>query len=129
MREPYQAPQRSWPRKFSDAGRGMWIAVRGGGSFTVHVLISALVVGGAVFFRVSPTEWCLLILCIAVVFAVEIQNTALEVLAKAVRQEYDPIVRDSLDIGSGAVLAAAIGATTVGLAIFLPYVRQLLGSL
>ena len=104
----------------------MWIAVRSGGSFNVHVLVSVLVVGCAAFFRVTPGEWCLLILCIALVFAAEIQNTGLEVLAKAIRQEYDPTLRDALDIGSGAVLAAAMGAAVVGLAIFIPYVRQLL---
>jgi diacylglycerol kinase len=122
----YQPPKRSWPKRFSDAGRGLWIAVRGGGSYTVHLFTTVAVVAAAAFFRVSPTEWCLLILCIALVFAAEIQNTGLEVLAKAVRQEYDPIVRDALDIGSGAVLAAAIGSVVVGLMIFLPYIWKLL---
>ncbi len=45
-------------------------------------------------------------------------NSALERLARAVNQKYDPNIRDALDIGSGAVLTAAIGAATVGGCLF-----------
>ena len=121
MNEPYEPIDRSWPKKFADAGRGIWIAVAGGGSYTIHLFAAVMVIAAAVFFGVTRSEWCLLVLCIALVFAAEILNTGLEVLAKAVRQEYDPYVRDALDIGSGAVLASSIGAVIVGLTIFVPY--------
>jgi diacylglycerol kinase (ATP) len=126
MNEPYLPPKRSWPKKFRDAGRGLWIALRGGGSYTVHCVATVAVIVAGAYFRVSSAQWCLLILCVAVVFSAEIQNTGLEVLAKAVRQEYDPTIRDALDIGSGAVLAAAIGSVVVGAAIFLPYLWQMI---
>ena len=128
MTEPYEPPKRSWPKKFQDAGRGMWIAVSGGGSYTVHVFAAAMVIAAAVFFGVTHAEWCILVLCIALVFSAEILNTGLEVLARALRQEYDATVRDALDIGSGAVLAAAIGVAIVGLVIFLPYFLQLFAT-
>jgi diacylglycerol kinase (ATP) len=128
MNEPYQPPERNWPKKFGDAGRGIWIAVSGGGSYTVHVFLAAMVVAAAFFFGITRTEWCILVLCIALVFAAEILNSGLELLAKAVRQEYDPLVRDALDIGSGAVLAASIGAAIVGLTIFVPYILALFST-
>ena len=64
---------------------------------------------------ISRTEWCLLILCIALVMTAELFNSALEQLAKAITKEEDPHVRNGLDIASGAVLVAAIGAAVIGL--------------
>ena len=45
----------------------------------------------------------------------ELFNSALEQLAKAITKEEDPHVRNGLDIASGAVLVAAIGAAVIGL--------------
>ena len=64
------------------------------------------------------TEWCLLLLCITIVLAAEMFNSALESLAKAVADKPDPHVGRALNIGSAAVLIAAIGAATVGAIIF-----------
>ena len=63
---------------------------------------------------ISRTEWCLLILCIAVVMAAELFNSALEQLAKAITEEKNSHIRNGLDIASGAVLVAAIGAAVIG---------------
>ncbi len=92
----------------------MWVALRGQSSFWVHVTVAALVVLAAAVLGATLVEWCILLLCITVVMTAEMLNTALEFLARAVDKKYNPHLADGLDIGSGAVLMAAIGAAVVG---------------
>ena len=81
----------------------------------VHIFTASAVLVAGWILGISRTEWCLLILCIAVVMAAELFNSALEQLAKAITKEEDPHIRNGLDIASGAVLVAAIGAVVIGL--------------
>ncbi len=112
-------PERPWPRKFRDAFRGMKAGVRGQSSFFVHFFLTAAVIVAAVVLRVELIEWCILLICIAMVLSAEMFNSALESMAKAITGETDPHLGNSLDIGSGAVLVAAIGAAIVGGIIFI----------
>ena len=112
------APRRSWARKSRDAFRGVKEGVRGQSSFYVHFFVAATVVVAGVVLRVNLYEWCLLVLCIAGVIAAELFNSALESMARAITKESDPYLGNSLDIGSAAVLVAAVGASIVGAIIF-----------
>jgi len=109
---------RSWPRKFRDAFRGVWLGVRGQSSFRVHFLAAAAVIAAGALIRVTLVEWCVLLVCIAVVLTAEMFNSALESMARAITDKHDPRLADALDIGSAAVLAAAIGAVVVGTIVF-----------
>jgi diacylglycerol kinase len=111
--------RRSWPRKFRDAFRGVAVGVRGQSSFRAHFLFTVLVIAAAALLRASWIEWAVLLLCIAVVLAAEMFNSALESLAKAITGQHDPRLADALDTGSAAVLVAAIGAALVGGIVFL----------
>jgi diacylglycerol kinase len=75
------------------------------------------VVAAGILVNVNLVEWCVLALCIAVVLASELFNSALESLARAVNYDYDPDLADALDIASGAVLVAASGAAAIGVII------------
>jgi len=120
-------PSRSWFAKFRDAFRGIWLAVRGERSFAVHLPMAAAVVIAAIVLRVTLVEWCLLGLCIAMVLAAEIFNTALERLAKEITDQHRPGIGAALDMASGAVLVTAIGSAAVGGAIFVYRLGLLLG--
>lgn len=115
---PYHPPKRSWPGKFADAARGIKQGVVGQSSFAVHLVFTIAVTICGVVFRVSRLEWCLLILCIALVLAAEAANSAIETLAPAIRDEHDERIGAALDIASGAVLIASLGAAAVGAIIF-----------
>ncbi|MBX7164849.1 MAG: diacylglycerol kinase family protein [Pirellulales bacterium] len=122
-----QGPDREhWRRKFGHAFRGVKTAFRGQSSFFVHYFFAAAVVAAAVVLQVSLVEASVLLLCIAGVLVAEMFNTALEHLAKAVTEEYHPAVKAALDVGSGGVLMAAVGAVLVGLLIFGPRLLALL---
>ncbi len=110
--------QRSWSEKFRDAFRGVRSGVRGQSSFRVHLFAAAAVVAAGVALRINRIEWCLLVLCIGGVLVAEMLNSALESMAKAITGERHPHLGNSLDIGSAAVLLAAIAASIVGAIIF-----------
>lgn len=124
MAEPYQPP-RSWTRKFCNALRGIALGARTDGSIVVQFLAAITVAAAAAAFRVTPLDWCLLVLCIAIVITAEFLNSALESLARAVTSQYDPHIHAALDLASGGVLVLSLGAAVVGGLVFWPYVSQL----
>ena len=114
MYQQARRPRRSWAKKFHDAFHGAWHGVAGQDSFWVHFAFAGAVVIAAAVLRASLMEWCLLVLCIAVVLAAEMFNSALEHLSRAITDEHNPHVGTGLNVGSAAVLVAAIGASIVG---------------
>lgn len=117
----------AWRDKFRWAARGLVQAMRSERNFRVHLAMAVAVVVAAAVLRASLVEWCVLALCITVVLAAEVFNTALEHLARAVTQDHSDQVRDALDTSGGAVLMAAIGAAVVGGGILLYRLCALLG--
>ena len=120
-------PRRPWARKFHDALRGLKFGIRGHSSFFVHFFIAALVVAAAAILQCSIEQWCLLLLCIGLVFTAELFNSAIEVLHRG----FDDATRErnwkALDIAAGAVLMASITAAVVGLLVFGLRLLQWLG--
>lgn len=114
MRERFRPPQRTWYQKFRCAFRGLRLGVRGQVSFLVHFVMAGLVLLAAALLRAERTEWCVLLLCITIVLAAEMFNSALEHLARAVDRSENRHLGSALDIGSAAVLTAAMGASVVG---------------
>jgi diacylglycerol kinase len=112
-------PERSWPIKFRDAFRGVKEGVRGQSSFFVHFFMCAAVVAAAAVMGMTLVEWCILLLCMTIVLTAEMFNSAIEAMAKAITEEIHPYLKNSLDIGSAAVLTASFGASLVGSILFL----------
>lgn len=94
------------------------MGVRGESSCLVHGIATVLVVAAAAWLRMGLVEWSLLLLCIAIVWSAELMNGAIERLARAVDECENAKIRDALDIASGAVSVAALGAAIVGVLIF-----------
>ena len=119
---------RSWRQKLADALRGIRRAVATNKSFAVHAVFTVAVVAVAAGMGMTIERWSLLLLSVAVVWSAEAFNTALEFLARSVTSSYDENIRDALDIASGAVLLAAIGAASVGAVVFLTRLLELLAD-
>ena len=125
MHEP--KPRRCWAEKFRDAFRGLRQGMHGQSSFTAHFAAAVLVIAAAVAMGIDDRfSWCLLLLCIAVVLAAEMFNSALESLARAITEDVDPNIGRALNIGSAAVLIAAVGAAAVGAIVFVGRLGTLL---
>ena len=123
---PYEPMNQSWTAKFGRAFRGLFLALRTQSSFWVHLPAAFAAISLAAFFELSITEWLAVIFAIALVVSMELLNSALEELAKQTTDEYSDHVRNSLDIGSAAVLVSSIGAVAIGVVIFLP---KIIGAL
>jgi len=70
----------------------------------IHLLAASTIVLLALLLKVSLVEWCLLILCIVLVLAMEAMNSALEYLADKISPEQDELIGKSKDIAAAAVL-------------------------
>ena len=108
----------SWTSKVGWALRGVGRAIRTQSNFAIHMATAAAVVVAAIVLRATLAEWSILVVCIAIVLAAEMFNTALEHLARAITQEHNEDIRNALDTSAGAVLVAATGAAITGGVIF-----------
>lgn len=71
------------------------------------------------FFTLSKTEWAIILLCNALVFSLEIVNTAVEKAVDLATEKQNPLAKISKDAAAGAVLVSAVFSVIVGLVILL----------
>ncbi len=111
---------------FGHALRGVGSALRSEVHLQLHALATAAVLGVGLYFQISPTEWALVALAVAGVWAAELFNTAIETLTNLVSPGYHPLAGRAKDVAAGAVLLAALGALAVGGCVFGPKIWALL---
>lgn len=87
----------------------------------IHCLAIVVVTTAGLYFHITATEWCIVLLCFGMVLAAEGFNTAIERLVDLVSPERHPIAGDVKDVAAGAVLICAIAAAIIGCIIFIPY--------
>ena len=91
----------------------------------VHAAVAVLALVLSAVFRVSVAELLIVVLFIALVFAAEIFNTALEAVVDLVSPEYSELARIAKDCAAGAVLVCAAAALLAGIVIFAPRILGL----
>ena len=72
----------------------------------------------------GPLWWALVMLASAGVLAAELFNTAIEHLADHLHPEVHPRIRVVKDCAAAAVLVAAVGAVTVGIALVVHLIEK-----
>ena len=82
---------------------------------------TVLTVCAGAYFSITVLEWCAVVLALALVWAAEGLNTALEQLTDLVSPAFHPLAGKAKDIAAGAVLLASAGAFLVGLFISLSH--------
>ncbi len=87
--------------------------------------IAILVIGAGFYFSITNKEWLLIALCICLVLAFELINSAIEKLCDRVTLEKEPEIKYIKDVSAGAVLLVALFAALCGLVIFIPYFKNL----
>ena len=117
--DPFQRG-RSWAGKFRDAWIGLGQGVQGQTSFYVHLPMAVAVVLLGFWLQVSITEFSILLLCIAMVLALELVNSSLEAMSRAITDQYNESLGKALHIASAAVLLASLFSAVVGLLILGP---------
>jgi len=86
----------------------------------IHAVAAIIVFGFAFWLRVSAIDWAVLILTIAMVFAAEFLNTAIEAVVDLASPEKHPLAKVGKDVGAAAVLISAGAAVLIGLLLLGP---------
>ncbi len=118
--KPFQPSPRTWLSKFQDAFAGVYHGIAGQSSFLVHGLAFLVVLVLGVVLQIAAWEWVAVLLVSGLVVTLELVNSALENLARAITVNHDSHIDRALKIASAAVLVAAGVAIIIGLIIFGP---------
>jgi len=94
--------------------------------FKIHLIATAIVIGFGFFFEITIKEWCLILICIGAVLALEMVNTAIEHLVDLVEPNYNPKAGAIKDLAAGAVLVFSVVSAVIGIMIFGKYILDLL---
>ena len=102
------------------AMKGAILLIRTEASIKIQVFIAMIMTALGFYFEISNTEWMVQILAIALIMGIEGANTAIEKLCDFVQPEFDPKIGFIKDVSAGAVMLVSIGASIIGLIIYLP---------
>lgn len=105
-------------KSFSYALQGLKPLIRDQHNARVHLLASVCVVAAAWYFEITRTDWGLIILAMALVWATEAMNTAVEALADALMPEQHPLIKLAKDVAAAGVLIAAFASVLIALLVF-----------
>jgi diacylglycerol kinase len=109
-------------KSFIYALHGIGISTREQRNLKVQAFVGLFTVGAALYFDVTATEWCLILIAIGMVIGMEMMNSAVESLVDLVTEEFKPLAGKVKDIAAGSVLFVSILAVIIGLIIFKKYV-------
>ncbi len=105
---------------FKYAFEGIITTIKEERNMFIHFLIAIIVVITGVYVRLSLNEWLICLLLFALVFSLELINTAIENTVDLVTTKKNKEAKLAKDAAAGAVLIAAIFASIIGIIIFLP---------
>ena len=105
---------------FDHAFAGIYKLIRSESNARIHLFATICALTTGILFRISKSEWCIIIIVIALVWAAEAFNTVIEKLSDHLFPEYHETAQFAKDVAAGAVLVCAMAAFICGLIIFLP---------
>lgn len=95
----------------------------------IHLITTISTIALGIFLEISVPEWIVIVLAISLVWVAEGLNTAIEFIVDMISPEHRPLAGQIKDLAAGSVFLAAIGALTIGLAIFGPRLYRLISPL
>ena len=69
---------RDFLRSFIYAIHGLWSGIADQRNLKFQLAVGVIVVGAGFYLSIAAIEWCIILLCIAMVIGLELVNTALE---------------------------------------------------
>lgn len=115
-------------QSFEYAGRGLVAAMASQRTMRIHVLVACAVSAGVLWLELPPSNTAVLVVAMAGVLAVELLNTAVEVVVDMhAGGRHDALAERAKDMSAAAVLVAAVGAAIVGLVVLGPPVATAFG--
>lgn len=126
MRMDYQDKNNSFLFRLKNALMGVVNTIQTENNFRIQLLVSLMVLVAGICLKLSTFEWIIIILCIFIVLALELMNTAVENVVNLVTSEYHPLAKKAKDAAAASVLIFAIATAIIGCIIFLPKILHLL---
>ena len=99
-------------KKFSDAFHGLSLALHHK-AVLIQCVLGGMAICGGLIIRLDFYEWLAFIVCITMVIASEVMNTAIEKIGDYLNTEKDERIRTIKDLSSAAVLVSSMGALAV----------------
>jgi diacylglycerol kinase (ATP) len=115
-------------RSMKFALRGVRLMLVGQHNAWIHAAATLAAIGAGVWLRISPGDWCWIVIAIVAVWTAEALNTALEFLCDVASPDFHPLVEKAKDVAAGGVLISAVGSVIVGLLVFGPHMARLIHS-
>lgn len=109
--------KRSLGHSFLYAIKGILYVCATGRNMKIHLLATVLVILTGLWLGINRLEWAILTLCIFMVLAAEMMNTAIEKTVDLVTLDYHTLAKYAKNIAAGSVLLTAINAVIVGVLI------------
>jgi diacylglycerol kinase len=107
---------------FGYAMKGIAFSLEDQVNMKVHMAVGVLVICAGFFYSITISDWCIVLICIAVVIGFEMMNTALENLVDLVSLERTPLAGKIKDIAAGGVLIVSLGSAVIGILVFSKYI-------
>jgi len=99
---------------FDYAFQGLLYATRTQPNMRIHLVAGALVLFATLFLRLERAYVALIVLCIVLVIAMELLNTAIEAIVDLLMVAHHPLAKVAKDAAAGAVLVVSMGVAIVG---------------
>ncbi len=107
-------------KSVSNAFKGAYLLITTEASLKVQFFIGVIMTIAGFYYQLTPIEWIIQILTIALIMAIEGINTAIEEMADFVHPEHHKKIGLIKDLAAGAVFIFAIAAVIVGCIIYFP---------
>ena len=117
--------RQTFAQALSNAVCGLRYGVRCERNVRIDCCFAVLALALAAIFRVSAEQWLAIVICIVVIMAFELMNTAVEALTDLASPQFHPLAGRAKDCAAAACLVVSAGALVVGMIIFAPYVVHL----
>lgn len=109
-------------QSFSAACRGLAYAFKVERNFRVEVYIAMIVISALMVFRATWEQSAVVMMMIFLVFMIELMNTAIERVVDILKPRKHPYAAVIKDVSAAMVLVLSIGASIVGVMIFVPLI-------
>lgn len=114
-------------KSFGFAFKGIAWLVRSQVNAKIHLVATFTILVLGLYLSLSITEWCLILICMGVVIALEAVNTAIEHVVDLASPEYHELAGKAKDLAAAAVLISVLFFAVVWSLIFIPKLLLLIG--
>lgn len=111
---------------FKYAIEGLFYSIKNERNLFRHFIIMILVISFGFIFKIKLYEWFICIILFILVISLELINTSIELTLDVICEEKRKKIKNAKDIAAASVLISAMGASIIGLLIFIPKILNLI---